>query len=122
MRPILGPVPRLWKKADSLAAAARVAVAEAEALEAAEQMKVRAGEVIAVKRQILTKKRMGNGKATEKAAASTETAATANTSVEERRAAMTGISAQSTQYSKSRNNTVTTTEMKKYRTKNRAWD
>ena len=35
---------------------------------------------------------------------------------------MTGISAQSTQYNKSRNITVTKAEMKKYRKKNIPWD
>ena len=120
-------VRRLWKKADNLAVAAREATAEAEAAEAAEQMKVRAGEAAAVRRKGQSKAIRSKKAATaaaERAAtvASTATAATSNTSVEERRAAMTGISAQSTQYSKSRNSTVTTAEMKKYRTKNRPWD
>jgi hypothetical protein len=136
VRPEYGPVPRLWKKADSLAAAAREATAEAEAVEAAEQMKARAREVIAVKRQILAKKRMENGKATKKAVdtvvdtavapeKSTATATT-STSVEERRAARAAadrISKQiCVQHSEDRNSTVTSCELQKYRRKNIPWD
>ena len=125
VRPEYGPVPRLWKKADSLAAAAREATAEAEAVEAAEQMKVRAGERIAVKRQIWTKKRMENGKAAKKAVASKKSTATVttSTSVEERRAAVDRISKQiDVKHSEDRNSTVTSCELEKYRTKNRPWD
>jgi len=125
VRPVHGPVPRLWKKADSIAAAAREATAEAEAVEAAEQMKVRAGEVIAVRKQILAKKRMENGKATKKAVASKKSTATvtASTSVEERRAAVDRISKQTNvQHNEDRNSTVTSCELEKYRRKNIPWD
>ena len=47
---------------------------------------------------------------------------TMDTPVEERRAAMKGISAQFTQYSEEKNSTIIAIEMEKYRTKNRPWD
>ena len=49
----------------------------------------------------------------------TATTGTMDTPVEERRAAMKGISTQFTQYSEEQNSTVTAIEMEKYRTKNR---
>ena len=56
------------------------------------------------------------------AVTSTATTTTTSTSVEERRAAMEGISAQCIQYRKSRSNTVTKAEMEKYRKTNIPWD
>jgi len=120
-------VRRLWKKADNLAAAAREATAEAEAAEAAEQMKVRAGEAAAVRRKgqrkAISSKKVATAAAERVAAVGRiATTETVDTPVEERRAAMKGISAQFTQHSKNRNSAVTTNEMEKYRTKNRPWD
>ena len=120
-------VRRLWKKADNLAAAAREATAEAEAAEAAEQMKVRAGEAAAVRRKgqrkAISSKKVATAAAERVAAVERiATATTMDTPVEERRAAMKGISAQFTQHRKNRNSAVTANEMEKYRTKSRPWD
>ena len=106
VRPVHGPVPRLWKKADSIAPATREATTKAA--EAAEQMKVRAGEVIAMKRQILAgkwnhdrmtgkweiKKAVDTVVVTAVASKKSTATATTSTSVEERRAAVDRISKQ----------------------------
>jgi hypothetical protein len=117
---------RARDKADRLTAIARKATADANAAEAAAEMRDRAAEMAAVRREEHVQKRAGR---TKKATATTTTmdrttatTGTMDTPVEERRAAMKGISTQSTQYSEEQNSTVTAIEMEKYRTKNRPWD
>ena len=117
---------RARDKADRLPAIARKATTDANAAEAAAEMRGRAAELAAVRRKEYVQKRAGR---IEKATATTTTmdrtatiTATMDTPVEERRAAMKGISAQFTQYSGGTNSTVTANEMEKYRTRNRPWD
>ena len=107
-----------------MAATAREATTEAEA---AEQMRVRAGEAAAVRRKgqkkAIQSKKVATAAAERVAAVERiATTTTMGTPVEERRAAMKGISAQFTHHSKNRNSALTTNEMEKYRTKNRPWD
>ena len=117
---------RARDKADRMTAIARKATADANAAEAAAEMRDRAAEMAAVRREEHVQKRAGR---TKKATATTTTmdrttatTGTMDTPVEERRAAMKGISTQSTQYREEKNSTVTAIEMEKYRTKNRPWD
>ena len=116
---------RARDKADRLTAIARKATADANAAEAAAEMRDRAAEMAAVRREEHVQKRAGRTKkatATTIVDRTTVTTGTMDTPVEERRAAMKGISTQFTQYSEEQNNTVTAIEMEKYRTKNRPWD
>ena len=94
---------RARDRADRLTATARKATADANAAEAAAEMRGRAAELAAVRRKEHAQKRAGRIK---KATATTTTmdrttttTVTMDTPVEERRAAMKGISAQFTQYS-----------------------
>ena len=117
---------RARDKANRLTAIARKATADANAAEAAAEMRDRAAEMAAMRREEHMQKRAGR---TKKATATTTsmdrttaTTGTMDTPVEERRAAMKGISTQFTQYSEEQNNTVTAIETEKYRTKNKPWD
>ena len=93
---------RARDRADRLTATAREATADANAAEAAAEMRDRVAELTTMRRKGHAQKRAGKIKeatATTTAMERTTTTVTMDTPVGERRAAMKGISAQFTQYS-----------------------